>query len=144
MAVQGHYDGFRLVDVSQPKKPIDTIDYEERAPKNPTGAVPWNQGDIAIYGDILSRSWNSSTGPLGASCDGESVPPGFEGLHIFADPPVFPDGFEGGDWSSYWYNGHIRVGPRLGPPDMAYQRSARHGVLPDAFSDPQSQLFTID
>jgi LVIVD repeat len=83
MVVQGHYNGFRLVDVSQPKKPVEIIDYEECAPKNPTGAVPGNQGDIAIYGDILSRSWNSNTGPLGASCDGDFVPPGFEGLHIF-------------------------------------------------------------
>ena len=25
----------------------------------------------------------------------------------YADPPAFPDGFEGGDWSTYWYNGRI-------------------------------------
>jgi hypothetical protein len=67
----------------QPKRPVEIIDYEECAPKNPTGAVPGNQGDIAIYGNILSRSWNSNTGPAGASCDGEFVLPGFEGLHIF-------------------------------------------------------------
>ena len=83
MVIQGHYNGFRLVDVSRPTKPREIIDYEECAPKNPTGAVPGNQGDIAIYGDLLSRSWNSNTGPLGASCDGEFVPPGFEGLHLF-------------------------------------------------------------
>jgi hypothetical protein len=23
----------------------------------------------------------------------------------YADPPAFPDGFEGGDWSTSWYNG---------------------------------------
>ena len=51
--------------------------------EEPDRRRPGNQGDIAIYGDILSRSWNSNTGPLGASCDGEFVPPGFEGLHIF-------------------------------------------------------------
>ncbi len=83
MVVQGHYNGFRLVDVTYPSRPKEIIDYEECAPKNPTGAVPGNQGDIAIYGNILSRSWNSNTGPLGASCDGDFVPPGFEGLHIF-------------------------------------------------------------
>ena len=83
MVIQGHYNGFRLVDVSKPKKPREIIDYEECAPKNPTGAVPGNQGDIAIYGDILSRSWNSNTPASGASCDGQFVPPGFEGLHIF-------------------------------------------------------------
>jgi hypothetical protein len=83
MVVQGHYNGFRLVDLSQPKKPREIIDYEECAPKNPTGAVPGNQGDIAIYGDILSRSWNSNTPLAGSSCDGQFVQPGFEGLHIF-------------------------------------------------------------
>jgi hypothetical protein len=83
MVVQGHYNGFRLLDVRIPNRTREIIDYEECAPKNPTGAVPGNQGDIAIYGNILSRSWNSNTGPAGASCDGEFVPPGFEGLHIF-------------------------------------------------------------
>jgi hypothetical protein len=83
MVVQGHYNGFRLVDVTYPSRPKEIIDYEECAPKNPTGAVPGNQGDIAIYGNILSRSWNSNTGAAGASCDGDFVPPGFEGLHIF-------------------------------------------------------------
>jgi hypothetical protein len=83
MVVQGHYNGFRLLDVGNPSRTREIIDYEECAPKNPTGAVPGNQGDIAIYGNILSRSWNSNTGPAGASCDGEFVQPGFEGLHIF-------------------------------------------------------------
>jgi hypothetical protein len=83
MVVQGHYNGFRLLDARIPNRTREIIDYEECAPKNPTGAVPGNQGDIAIYGDILSRSWNSNTGPAGASCDGDFVPPGFEGLHIF-------------------------------------------------------------
>ncbi|HXV57744.1 MAG TPA: hypothetical protein VD704_07745 [Gaiellaceae bacterium] len=83
MVVQGHYNGFRLVDVTYPSRPKEIIDYEECAPKNPQGSVPGNQGDIAIYGNILSRSWNSNTGPAGASCDGDFVPPGFEGLHIF-------------------------------------------------------------
>ncbi|HET9214008.1 MAG TPA: hypothetical protein VFN93_04585, partial [Gaiellaceae bacterium] len=68
MVVQGHYNGFRLLDVRIPNRTREIIDYEECAPKNPTGAVPGNQGDIAIYGNILSRSWNSNTGPAGASC----------------------------------------------------------------------------
>ncbi len=62
MVVQGHYNGFRLVDVTFPSRPKEIIDDEECAPKNATGAVPGNQGDIAIYGNILSRSWNSNTG----------------------------------------------------------------------------------
>ena len=83
MVVQGHYNGFRLVDVRIPTRPREIIDYEECAPKNPAGSVPGNQGDIAIYGNILSRSWNSPTPAAGATCDGQLMPPGFEGLHIF-------------------------------------------------------------
>ncbi len=48
-----------------------------------TRRPPGNQGDVAIYGNILSRSWNSNTPAAGSSCDGNFVPPGFEGLHIF-------------------------------------------------------------
>jgi hypothetical protein len=39
-------------------------------------------GDLVVYRDILVRSWNSPA-PAGATCDGEPVPTGFEGLHIF-------------------------------------------------------------
>ncbi len=63
----------------------------------------------------------------------------------YADPPAFPDGFEGGDWSTYWYNGHIYESDlvwglltwRINDPRVtAYYRTP--------FSNPQSQLFTID
>ena len=60
----------------------------------------------------------------------------------YADPPAFPDGFEGGDWSTYWYNGHIYESDyRLGPPHVAYQRPARDGVLPDTFLEPAVAAF---
>ena len=78
--VQGTYEGFRLIDVTYPSRPREIINYEECAPDSTAG----NQGDVVIYGNILVRSWNSnapSTTPV--TCDGQTVPGGFEGLHIF-------------------------------------------------------------
>ena len=71
-AFQGHYEGFRVIDISSSANPRE---------------VSWtdcngNQGDVAVYGDILVRSWNSPA-PAGSTCDGQPVPTGFEGLHIF-------------------------------------------------------------
>ncbi len=80
MVVQGTYEGFRLIDVTYPSRPREIINYEECAPDSTAG----NQGDIVIYDDILVRSWNSNaptTTPV--TCDGQTVPGGFEGLHIF-------------------------------------------------------------
>lgn len=80
MVVQGTYEGFRLIDVTFPSRPKEIINYEECAPDSTAG----NQGDVIIYGNILVRSWNSnapSTTPV--TCDGQTVPGGFEGLHIF-------------------------------------------------------------
>ena len=79
MAVQGTYEGFRLIDVSLASRPREIINYEECAPDSTAG----NQGDVIIYGNVLVRSWNSNTGAAGSSCDGQFVPPGFEGLHVF-------------------------------------------------------------
>jgi hypothetical protein len=63
----------------------------------------------------------------------------------YADPPAFADGFEGGDWSTYWYNGRIYQSDlvwgllvwRLDDPAVIQN-------LRVPFSNPQSQLFTID
>ena len=80
MVVQGTYEGFRLIDVNFPTRPREILNYEECAPDSTAG----NQGDIVIYDDILVRSWNSNaptTTPV--TCDGQTVPGGFEGLHIF-------------------------------------------------------------
>jgi len=80
MVVQGTYDGFRLINASRPSNPKVILNYEDCYPEgNRQGG---NQGDVAIWGDILSRSSNSPAGS-GLTCDGEPVPPGFEGLIIF-------------------------------------------------------------
>jgi hypothetical protein len=73
LAVQGNYVGFRLIDISRPSRPVQLLDYQDCA---------GNQGDVLIWGHILVRSWNSPA-PAGATCDGQPVPLGFEGLHVF-------------------------------------------------------------
>jgi hypothetical protein len=76
LAFQGHYEGFRIIDIASPANPRE-ISFTE---------CVGNQGDIVVYGDILVRAWNSpatGTGTAQLSCDGEPVPAGFEGVHIF-------------------------------------------------------------
>jgi hypothetical protein len=72
LAFQGHYEGFRIIDISAPANPREVS----------FTSCNGNQGDLVVYGDILVRSWNSPA-PAGATCDGQPVPTGFEGLHIF-------------------------------------------------------------
>jgi hypothetical protein len=71
-AFQGHYEGFRIINVASSANPR-LVSFTD---------CNGNQGDLVVYGDILVRSWNSAA-PAGATCDGEPVPTGFEGLHIF-------------------------------------------------------------
>lgn len=79
MAVQGTYEGFRLIDIKDPANPVEIINFNDCQRDTTLG----NQGDITIWGDILARSWNSNTPAAGAMCDGEAVPAGFEGIHVF-------------------------------------------------------------
>lgn len=85
-AYQGNYDGFRILDITEPDNPVEVLDYRDCA---------GNQGDVVVWGDILVRSWNSPA-PSGATCDGEPVLPGvfgrWEGLHVFdISDPADPD-----------------------------------------------------
>jgi hypothetical protein len=77
LAFQGMYEGFRIVDVSAPANPRVVS----------TTTCVGNQGDVVVYGNILIRSWNtpaSATNPTATlSCDGQPVPVGFEGIHVF-------------------------------------------------------------
>jgi len=77
LVFQGHYDGFRIINAASSANPRE-ISFTTCA---------GNQGDLVVYGDILVRSWNSPA-PAGATCDGQPVTTGFEGLHIFdiSDP----------------------------------------------------------
>src|ERR671915_101456 len=72
LAFQGHYEGFRIINIASSANPRE-ISFTD---------CNGNQGDLVVYGDILVRSWNLPA-PAGATCDGQAVPTGFEGLHIF-------------------------------------------------------------
>jgi hypothetical protein len=86
-AYQGTYEGFRIIDVSDPEDPIEVNDYAQCSPATTQG----NQGDVVVWGDILVRSWNSPAGTA-SSCDGQLVGAGFEGLHVFdISNPADPD-----------------------------------------------------
>jgi hypothetical protein len=80
LSFNGNYDGFRII---------------RNSPRNPR-EINWthcngDQGDIVVWDDILVRAWNSPAPaddpatPVQENrlCDGEPVPVGFEGVHIF-------------------------------------------------------------
>lgn len=76
-AFQGNWDGFSIRDISAPGRP-------RAVSHTPCGG---EQGDVVVYDDVLVRTSDSPAGP-GVTCDGEPVPEGFEGLHVFdiSDP----------------------------------------------------------
>jgi hypothetical protein len=71
-AFQGSWLGINVRDVSAPGNP-QPVSFTE---------CSGNQGDVLVWEDILVRSWNSPAG-ADATCDGQPVPAGFEGLHVF-------------------------------------------------------------
>jgi hypothetical protein len=86
-AFQGTYEGFRIIDISDPESPVEIINYADCSP----GTTQGNQGDVLVWENILIRSWNSPAGAT-SSCDGELVGAGFEGLHVFdISNPTDPD-----------------------------------------------------
>jgi hypothetical protein len=84
MAIQGSYEGFRLIDISDPENPVQLVNYTDCVQGTTTG----NQGDVVVWDDILVRSWNSPAPAGGARCGGILTPAGQEGLHVFdiSDP----------------------------------------------------------
>jgi hypothetical protein len=72
LAFHGDYDGFRIVDISDPENPM----LVSRTRCN------GDQGDIVVWGNILVRAWNAPK-TVERNCDGTMVPAGFEGMHIF-------------------------------------------------------------
>lgn len=83
IAAQGTYAGFRLIDITEPDNPVEIINYTGCS--SPTNTVG-NQGDVLVWGNLLIRSWNSPVSAANAataSCGGQLVGQGFEGLNIF-------------------------------------------------------------
>ena len=77
-AFQGNWDGFNVRRIAAPGNPKQVS----------RTFCDGNQGDIVVWDDVLVRSWNTpagTAGPFGAglTCDGQAVPEGFEGLHVF-------------------------------------------------------------
>ena len=78
-AYQGTYEGFRVVNVRFPRQPREIINYDQCVQDTTTG----NQGDLVVYENVLTRSWNSPTPTGGRFCGEVFTPAGEEGLHIF-------------------------------------------------------------
>jgi PA domain-containing protein/LVIVD repeat-containing protein len=83
-AYQGTYEGFRIIDVSDPTNPVEVVNFTGCVEGTTTG----NQGDVLVWGNILVRSWNSPTPTGGRFCGGILTPAGQEGVHVFdiSDP----------------------------------------------------------
>lgn len=78
-AYQGTYEGFRIIDISEPDNPVEVKNFTDCVQGTTTG----NQGDVIVWENILVRSWNSPTPSGGRSCGGVFTPAGQEGVHVF-------------------------------------------------------------
>jgi hypothetical protein len=87
LVIEGHWNGFRIIDASDPTNPVQLSNYEQCAHNS-------GQGDVVVWGNILVRTWDSTSSTQ--TCGGQPVGAGFEGIHILniADPanPVFVRG----------------------------------------------------
>lgn len=84
LAIQGSYEGFRIIDISSPARPRELANVTDCVEGTGIG----NQGDVIVWESILVRSWNSPAPADGAACAGVPVPPFAQGVHIFdiSDP----------------------------------------------------------
>src|SRR5918992_4676038 len=84
--IQGRYDGFRVIDVSEPGDPTELAFFSCVSP----------QGDVGVYGNLVFRSVDSpqrtdqctavsqNGNPSGAECAPAPSPcTGFEGIQVF-------------------------------------------------------------
>src|SRR5918996_6388674 len=81
----GDYDGFRILR----SEGSDDPQLISRTRCN------GDQGDIVVWDDILVRAWNAPKTEA-RNCDGQTVEPGFEGMHVFdisdrRDPELVAD-----------------------------------------------------
>jgi hypothetical protein len=71
LAYAGHYEGFQIIDVANPRKPEVLSDF----------ACPGSQHDVSVWQNLLFVSVESPR--ESADCDSEPMAPGFEGIRIF-------------------------------------------------------------
>jgi len=72
LAFHGNYDGFRIVDIADPDNPTEIVHQRCNG----------DQGDIVVWENFLVRAWNSKKA-VPRDCDGQTVPAGWEGVHVF-------------------------------------------------------------
>ena len=61
-AVQGTYEGFRLINIADPANPVEIVNWDDcQSWKVPNVGAPGNQGDVIVWGNLVFRSWNSPT-----------------------------------------------------------------------------------
>jgi hypothetical protein len=79
-AYAGHYDGFQILDISNPRRPERVVDYP----------CPGSQHDVSVWQGLLFVS--VETPRSSADCDSVTKSPGFEGIRIFdVSNPSAPD-----------------------------------------------------
>ena len=89
LAIQGNYEGFRILDISSPSKPREIVHFDDCV----QGATTGNQGDMIVWDDVLVRLWKSAAPAGGAFCGDLFAPEGQEGLHILdISNPRHPEG----------------------------------------------------
>jgi hypothetical protein len=74
LAYAGHYDGFQIVDVSNPRQPKQVVDHP----------CPGSQHDVSVWRNLLFVSVEAPRS--GPECTSTAMPPrvpGFEGIRIF-------------------------------------------------------------
>ena len=79
LVFQGHFSGFRVLDVTDPANPVQLTNYE--ACHHNSG-----QGDVIVYGNLLVRSWDSGSSTASHTCGGQPVGVGFEGSTCSTSP----------------------------------------------------------
>jgi hypothetical protein len=85
-AYHGNWNGFRIIDISDPADPQEVIWYDD-CNGGQGDIVVWDRTPATAGADLLIRSWDSAApdpaGATGRDCGGADVAQGFEGLHIF-------------------------------------------------------------
>lgn len=71
-AIQGNWDGFNIRDIRDPDNPTQVGRAFCDGP----------QGDVVVFKNIVVRTWDAPASGT-TTCGGQTVPAGFEGLHIF-------------------------------------------------------------
>jgi hypothetical protein len=82
LAFQGHWEGWRVIDISDPTNPTELLDYTNC--QDTTLGIGGGQGDIIVWDNLLVRAWNSGASAAGF-CGGTpaDMRDGFEGVHVF-------------------------------------------------------------